>query len=198
MTFPGGVGLPAANNPYIQGPCCRKGITGLASRGQELSPGPWPCYHLINFIPLLSTGHFQRRLSIRATVYCSAVTPTATGGCQTFGVRSPSSPVQPPPARHPPSHRPGRDEGGTCQLGLVTWAGGLSPRPRLALPSSVDASPPGSSMTCVCGGLFLPLRHPGFSGALEAGDLRLFWGSQPCTLGHMHRPPPLPDGRGPL
>lgn len=63
-------------------------------RGQEHSPGPWPYYYLINFTPSFQYSSFPKAvLSIRVTIYWSAVTPTVVKSYKAFGTAAPQPPI---------------------------------------------------------------------------------------------------------
>lgn len=137
-------------------------------RGQERSPGPWPCYYLINFIPSSQYSSFPKAvLSIRVTIYWSAVTPTAVKGYEAFGVSTPSPVFSPRLPRcllaaGPESAAPvgeGRQRGPRgCQLGRGSWVQGP---PRVLGGAHLPPVAPG----CHLGTRLLPAWLPGSSPA---------------------------------
>lgn len=124
MKFPGGMGLPDGwEKPLDLRLRCRKGITERCREGRR-SQGPWPRYYLINSIPSsLYSSFLKAVLSIRVTIYWSAVTPMAVksykapphtlllqtpkpAGLAGGEGRAGASPGKPPPDLRPPQVLP--------------------------------------------------------------------------------------------
>lgn len=167
-------------------------------RGQERSLGPWPCYYLINFIPSSQYSSFPKAvLSIRVTIYWSAVTPTAVKNYEAFGASTPaqcSSPRLPRclPAAGPESVGPvGR--GGCAAAG---WAGAHGCR---ALPEFLGApTSPLQPQGAILGTWLLPAWLPG-SRPATALHLGMWVLGHRCEHGCEHwpaaTPPPHPEAR---